>query len=231
MTVESFRRVHAKNGGAVRRIIAVNARSNDKLQDEVDHARQGRYTARTSASSCSTTATRSSGASGSRSTRGSSRRAASSTAKRRSRRCIGSCTRRSVWAGARDDRRPHARLAAVRRADQWIKRDCAATIAGRSRSGSCCACVGRDCDVCLRADRASRVRRLALARLLGAARVRHRVQARRVPAGADRTVALRVQARPAARQGGAPAAAALDPLGGSAVGNPAEDTRTAPPDF
>ena len=56
-------------------------------------------------------------------------------------------------ARARAHPRPHARLAALRGAGNWLRRDCAQAPTGdRSRSGSCCAWSGRDCDVKLRAS-------------------------------------------------------------------------------
>ena len=85
--------------------------------------------------------------------------------------------------------------------DQFIRRDAARPLP-RPEADLVSAAAGRPR---LRPQparhRPSRVRRLALARLLGAARRRDRVQARRLSAGTARTFSLCVQARPPAPQG------------------------------
>ncbi len=64
--------------------------------------------------------------------------------------------------------------------EQWIRRELRGNYRGQKQIWYLLRLVGRDSDVCLRAQRQARIRRLALARLLDSARLGHRVQARRV---------------------------------------------------
>jgi hypothetical protein len=81
--------------------------------------------------------------------------------------------------------------------ERWVRRDWRGTYRGQKQIWYLLRMVGRDCDVKLRAERATRVRCLALARLLGAARGGDRLQARGLPAGARRIASLS-RKRPAA---------------------------------
>ena len=101
-----------------------------------------------------------------------------------------------LHAGACAHRRPYPRLVALRGAGSITSAATrAATTRARSRSGSCCKLIGPRLGPEPARHRPSRVRRLALERLLGAAGRGGRVQARRLRDGADRAGAL-----PAARR-------------------------------
>ena len=84
----------------------------------------------------------------------------------------------------------HARLAALRGAGPVHPARCARPLPGQKQIWFLLQLVGPRLRHQAARHRPSRVRRLALERLLGAARVGDRVQARRLPAGADRTGAL-----------------------------------------
>ena len=108
--------------------------------------------ARTSPSSSSTARTRSSGASGSANTRGSFRKAASIPARRPSRRCTGSCARKS---GSSPQ---HVRILGRTRdwlryevPQHWIKREWRGSYRGQKQIWYLLRLTGRDNDVSLRA--------------------------------------------------------------------------------
>ena len=96
--------------------------------------------------------------------------------------------------------------------DHFIRRDARGHYRGQKQIWFLLQLTGRDSDMNLRATDHPGVRRLALERVLGAARRRDRVQARRLPDGADRARAL-----PAARRAAQPlpalGAAAAPPRG------------------
>ena len=135
---------------------------------------------------------RCSGASACTSTRGSFRRAASSTARPRS-----SAMYRELGGGDRPASREHVRILGRTRQwlryevpAQWIRRDWRGTYRGQKQIWYLLRLTGRDCDVKLRGERPSGIRRMALARLLGAARCGDRIQARGLPPGAHRAAPL-----------------------------------------
>jgi len=107
--------------------------------------------ARMSASLSRMTGIRCSGASGCDSTRGNFRKAAYSTARLRSRRCIASCTRSRVVAGACEDTRAYPRLDALRGSTELEQARVARRLRGQKQIWFLLRLVGRDCDVCLRA--------------------------------------------------------------------------------
>ena len=144
----------------------------------------------TSPSSSPTAGTRSSGARGFASTRGNSRKGASTPVRRPKRRCTGSFARRSVFFPST------SAFSAVRETgcvttslSTGSSANGAEATAARSRSGICCASRGAT-PTYPAGDRPPGVRRVAVARLLDSARERHRVQARGLPAGARRARAL-----------------------------------------
>ncbi len=76
----------------------------------------------------------------------------------------------------------------------WIKREWRGSYRGQKQIWYLLRLVGRDNDVSLRATRPSGVRRVALARLLGSARIGDRLQARSLSARADGARALSAHA-------------------------------------
>ncbi len=74
--------------------------------------------------------------------------------------------------------------------EKWIRRDWRGTYKGQKQIWYLLRLLGRDCDVQPARQRQARVRRLALARLLGAGGHGDRVQARGLPPGADRAASL-----------------------------------------
>ena len=67
----------------------------------------------------------------------------------------------------------------------WVRREWRGSYKGQKQIWFLLRLTGRDCDVSLRAIVSSRIRRLALAPLLGTAGIGDRIQARRVPLGAQ----------------------------------------------
>ena len=135
--------------------------------------------------------TRSSGANGSENIRGNFRKAASIPVKRPSGRCTGSCTRKSgssrSTSGSWDARGSWLRYEVPH---HWVKREWRGSYRGQKQIWYLLRLVGSRHRRFAARERAPGIRRVALARLLGAARHRDRVQARGLPARAHRARAL-----------------------------------------